>query len=445
MIFIFALSTFLRFSLALVNREANDNHLEVVDIILAEESLPMGEDCWECFQPKLYHSFLAGVFTIFSIERTTSRILIGQLINALAGTGTIFTLWHFVKRNPSSNKVKFFSFSLAALNPKLIGINAQVTNDSFVILWATLAFFFAYHYFSKYRRQDFFLMAIFSILSALSKGSGLIIFVVIVCVFLVRLRPLFSFRNMAFAIFVCLYFAIVPILGQYYQNHRAYGSFFTASVPKDPPPRLFEKTEVQWPGVRTIMEAYFTFRFLDLFKHPYIINYQPDFPIHMTSLWSQLYGRAHFVHFDSHPASWATRNIGILNLGRMLFVFALAPTGILVSGFAIQLWKILQKVVRFDFQYFFEKTDWIFCLLFVGFTISIILYTMQYRSFHTMKIIFIFPALISFPYFFSSGYAGMQTILNRIGKLEALITLIIFTLLFLYVMDIVSLIYQLTN
>ena len=55
---IFIIALLLRFSLAVYNTQANDNHFEVIDIILKENKIPEREDCWECFQPKLFHLFL---------------------------------------------------------------------------------------------------------------------------------------------------------------------------------------------------------------------------------------------------------------------------------------------------------------------------------------------------------------------------------------------------
>jgi hypothetical protein len=50
----------LRLALALINRQANDNHLEVATRILATGKLPIKGECFECYQPKLYHLLLAG-------------------------------------------------------------------------------------------------------------------------------------------------------------------------------------------------------------------------------------------------------------------------------------------------------------------------------------------------------------------------------------------------
>ena len=49
-----------RVLLALYNRSANDDHMEVIQRIVAG-GRPLVDDCWQCYQPKLYHQFVADV------------------------------------------------------------------------------------------------------------------------------------------------------------------------------------------------------------------------------------------------------------------------------------------------------------------------------------------------------------------------------------------------
>jgi hypothetical protein len=58
---IFLLAMLLRFLLAAINLQANDDHYGVISIIMNEKRVPIKEDYWECFQPKLYHLSLAVI------------------------------------------------------------------------------------------------------------------------------------------------------------------------------------------------------------------------------------------------------------------------------------------------------------------------------------------------------------------------------------------------
>jgi len=173
--------------MALVNLEANDvDHAEVISIIADENRIPDKDEVGEAFQPKLYHATVAALWKIIPTQSPPIRIRIGQLVSCTAGVLTLLlALRFFMSEIRVSAKVRFLSFSLLALNPKLIGINAQVTNDSFVILFASLALYFGYRFFFNHLVKDFCSMTIATILASLSKGNGLVDFIAILAVFTV--------------------------------------------------------------------------------------------------------------------------------------------------------------------------------------------------------------------------------------------------------------------
>ena len=94
---IFLLATLLRVGLALVNREANDDHLEVARMIMQEKRLPLMDDCWECFQPKFYHLSLAVIFQSLNITQPETQTLVAQLLNVLMGALTIWVAYLFIR------------------------------------------------------------------------------------------------------------------------------------------------------------------------------------------------------------------------------------------------------------------------------------------------------------------------------------------------------------
>jgi hypothetical protein len=449
MFFTLLIAVGLRFSLALVNREANDDHLEVSRIMLLERRLPDREDCWECFQPKLYHTVMAWIFQVLSVEGKTWEIVFGQMMNVIAGLGTMIIILLFVDSLPVTNLAKYFSFALAVLNPKLIAINVMATNDSFVIFFSTLAIFTLYRYLSSKNLLDFAVLSISTILAGLSKGNGLIVFLGVVLVFIVRSVVSYSlpaFRRItdltALLGLSLLFLLIVPYFGQYVHNYQAYRSPFVTNIEKDSPPRLFQLTEVQWPGVTSISQSYFTFRLFDLLAKPYIIHYQPDYPLHMTSLWTQLYAGAHFTHFDSHPRSWKSDSSIILYVGRIIYVLALMPVFYLLTGYFNALKSIFSNVARRKKFLFLDTKDWIFSVFFTGFLLFIISYTFQYRSFNTMKVIYIYPSLLSIIYFFAQGYSQFNRVPTGSPQ-QLLFSISTGILLGLYVVEMVHLLIQL--
>src|SRR3954462_10267078 len=135
---VLALAFALRLTLALINMDAFDPHMPVVQAIAYEHRIPGRDDMWEGFQPKLWHSTVAMVLRLVPTRHIKDITRIAQGVNVLAGMATLWLIFLFLRRIEISDRAKLSAFSLVALNPMLIGVDAQATNDSFVILFATL-------------------------------------------------------------------------------------------------------------------------------------------------------------------------------------------------------------------------------------------------------------------------------------------------------------------
>src|SRR6185503_15883563 len=70
----------LRIALALVNDEANDDHLSVVRVMAYESRIPEKDEFKEAFQPKLYHGTIAALFRILRPESQRAETILAQLV-----------------------------------------------------------------------------------------------------------------------------------------------------------------------------------------------------------------------------------------------------------------------------------------------------------------------------------------------------------------------------
>src|SRR5215468_7205595 len=167
-LWVFACGVVLRIALALVNSEANDIHMNIIKIMAYENRIPENDEDREAFQPKLYHATVAAFLKILRPQSAQVETIIAQLISCAAGIFTVLLAYRFfISEVEFSEKVRFVAFSLLALNPVLIGINAQATNDSFVILFGSLAFYFGWHFFWHPRPSDFCWMLVAAALAGL--------------------------------------------------------------------------------------------------------------------------------------------------------------------------------------------------------------------------------------------------------------------------------------
>jgi hypothetical protein len=448
---VLTLGIVLRLYLSVVNSEANDDHLAVIRIIADQHRLPRLRDAWEGFQPKLYHVPVAILWNLSPIHSVGAQIRIAQLVSCAAGIATIIVIRRALMRRGLSQPIGLLAFALVALNPKLSGLNAQATNDSFVILFATLALDQGWEFFRTGARRAFIFMTASTVLAALSKGNGLVVFVAVTATLmhaLVRGRrvPGHSRRELAHlsAIFIVAVVALVGALGSYRANYEDTGSPFATNAPAAPLPDLVRRTYVFRPGTTSVIDTYFTFRFVDMLEHPTITSDKYVYPAHRTSLWSQLYGRANFVHFDQFPPSWRNKSLLVLTIGRLILVLALLPTVLLVAGLTRAVGALIAPHGRRTGPPQALLGNELFILSALGYIALIVLYSLTRRDFSTMKAEFLFPGLLAYVCFFADEAERGAVWCARKPKLRLAARWAFLSLLVLYVTDAVILAIQLT-
>jgi len=448
---VFGLGVVLRLYLAIVNREANDDHLSVIRIIAFQHHLPRLREAWEGFQPKLYHVTTAILWNISPWQSPTARVLIAQLVACAAGIATLFIVRNALIRHAVSPPIRLLAFALVALNPALIGLNAQATNDSFVIMFSTLALNRAYEFFRSGARRDFTLMSASVVLAALSKGNALVVFLAITLTFVHAIaRPnaiggLTRRRVIGLAAtFVAIFVVFTFTFGSYRSNWQDTGNPFSINGERAPMPHFFKRTYVYRPGTTSIADTYFTFRFVDMLEHPTITNDADVYPQHRTSLWSQLYGRTHFGHFAQHPPSWKSTNPVVLGVGRLILVLALLPTAFLLAG----LLRAVVEVTTTAWQQAPKSRETLdqelLVIVALGFIAFIVVYSLRYRDFSTMKAEFLFPGLLAYVFFFADEVGRAVTRYSQHPRLRHVAAFLFAVLLVLYVTDVLILAVQLT-
>jgi dolichyl-phosphate-mannose-protein mannosyltransferase len=228
---VFVFGVVLRVTLACLNWEANDDHLAVSRVIADEHRIPDKDELEEAFQPKLYHLIVAALWTGVPTQTPAIRIRLAQGVSCLAGLFVLRVVWRCVMSAASlAAKARFLAFALVALNPSLIGINAQATNDSLVILFVSLSLYYGYRFFEGRRVTDFAWMTIATMLAGLSKGNGIVLFIAIILVFMLAGWHGWSgdalTRGQALlygSIFVAVYLILVPRLGPYGDYYAGMG------------------------------------------------------------------------------------------------------------------------------------------------------------------------------------------------------------------------------
>ena len=228
-------------------------------------------------------------------------------------------------------------------------------------------------------------------------------------------------------------------LTQYRTNYQNFGSAVGMNKPKQPFPAFFEKSYVVRPGIVSIQDGIFTFKFINLLEHPRLTNNAEGYPAHRTSLWTQIYAHANSVHFDNWPISWSTQGNENFPLTRAIYVLALLPAAMLLLGAGISLAEFLAALFR-NLPGSLDAADYgLFDALFWSHIAFIILYALQFRDFSVMKAIFVYPAMPAFIVLFIKSGNTIQRVLKENKWFLATLSSVVTILVILYTLDIYTL------
>lgn len=408
---LFWIAVFVRVWLGILNKYSNDPHMEVVELLrtaILQGSYPTDlRTCPECYHPKFYYLVCAVFLDIFGIMSDSVQIIISQLINVLASSIALYVVKDFFEKLRLPTEWKVLGFGLFAFNPTLIAINVQVTNDTFAISFGVLATYFFFKFLERQYYHSLIFTAIFLILGLLSKGNSLVILAwMLTCLALRAISNFFSNKEGGFWVKSTLFLVfstllVIALIGWPISVYKDYagrwldtGRLGAVNFEKRPWPHFIEKTIYERPGIVSIVDSYLTFRLFDLVENPYVSNLDEAKPLHRTSLWSMLYGQSHSLYFLQHALRrW---DYETLWLGSILMVLGLPFTGLLVLGLFTQLLVFLRRLYARDWSYFTKNTQWAYPIQAWGFIAMIILFTLDFRGYASMKLIYILPGLLSF-------------------------------------------------
>ncbi len=456
-IVIFLLSFFLRFSLASINRYANDHHFQVIQLIRTTHIIPDRNtpSCKQCYHPKFYYLSTAKLIDLLSLNKPMDydyQRTFAQYVNALAGLITIGFIFSFLLKINLPKNIVLITTALIALNPRFVSINIQVTNDSFAILFSTLAIYFFYFFLRNKKRQSIILATIFTSLALLSKFSGIILLMGMVLILIVKLllslkktaskktKPI-NLYAMALIIFLVGTISSAVLFGPYYTNYQTAGDPLAINIPKSPPPYFIKRTYLDKKnGMISVVDSFFKFRIINLIQYPFMskANQVRAKTLAKTSLWTQIYARFNFIQYESHPMFWKNKSDNARVIAEVSYLTALLPLAIFFYGFLVNAQNLFLGLKKYGLNFILTNSDWIFFFFAILFLVAIMKFSADYRTVSSMKSIYILPAILSFIKILADGFLNLN---NKLKKLKykkiyiSAIYLIFSVLMIFYVAD----------
>lgn len=409
------LSLFLRIDLGIVNREQNDNHIELMARIRDERPTDIN-DCWQCYHAKLFHKTTLVINGFFGNDSTKSLTISGQLINTFFGILLLLVLIYFVLSQNWTDITKYSLIIILLFSPKLLTMHSQATNDTFVAFFSTFTFFSIWKWKTQKSKNRKYLWLILlytsATLAALSKLSGVMTILISYTVTWGQITlALYRKKTESLSnLFLTLFLTVVSILfvllyGPYYQHFQNHGSPFSINASPDPFPPLFKKDTTWRPGTLSVVDSLVTFKFMSMLRQPYVLNtFDTPYAPHRTSLWSMQYGQFISTHFEQWPKSWQNITPLMQWTTRILLVLGLPIPALGSYG----LWTTIKNTIKIIrkkgfVMTFFSTHEWMYLVVTALFYLSLIRFVLIYREFTSMKFIYITPITLFLMYYVGQG------------------------------------------
>jgi hypothetical protein len=401
------LAIFLQFIGSYYNKRANDNHTEVTELIvknLPNKIAPSSSACGQCYHPRLFHMVSALPCIIQGYCSSDQIRISGQMSNAFFASIQIILFAFLIYSFKFTPLMTFIIFSLIALNPRLFVISTQATNDTLAITTGLFTSFFLWKTIKDKKILD--VMCLFLSLGMLlaSKGNSLPVVAgtgcsLLLSLFIAKKRSdkIFFLKNICLLILLSILLlnfspSTFTPYNRYFSNmvnNQKLGAVYNQSKTT---PFWFDREYRDRPGVISIIDSYFTFRFIDILTNPLITNGELAVPFHRTSLWSQLFGRYHFIYFDQWPYQRIDKETKLI--GRITLLLGAVYTIITILG-GIRLFCGLFENRKTVWKWWAHRGA---CLLPVALCMlgMIIVFSLGEIGFQSMKAIYILPAHLPF-------------------------------------------------
>lgn len=149
-------------------------HIDYINYISVNHSLPNVDQCWECYQPPAYYimgALISRISQFINLNQNFGLQIFSLLLSFLFLVFSVKTAKIII----INDKLMMVAASLVAFWPSGIIHSIRIGNDSLYYAFYAIGFYFVIKWYKRENKKDFYLASVFSVLSLLAKSSGLIL------------------------------------------------------------------------------------------------------------------------------------------------------------------------------------------------------------------------------------------------------------------------------
>lgn len=291
-----------------------DNHLEVIQFIAQNGSLPESNLLSQSYHPPLYYVLMAGLWKVCPSERAV------HFASLVFSSTNLLLIYRTLGRQSliRSAHARLIVMAFACFLPQVVMFSSFISNDSLTLLVGTLIFLATLRYLRTSSAKSLCILAVCVGAGVLTKGTFLLTGPALaILVFIMESQKTRSRAFYATAGFC----GIFILLGcyKYIENYSHFGTFIVHNL--DRGGEVFATNQHVWRGPATI----FDINVLKLIERPILqIHNAFSYPLLMyATFWYPHIPDSSFVA-SIHGYSWT---------GSTIYACAVVPTLIFIYGF----------------------------------------------------------------------------------------------------------------
>jgi 4-amino-4-deoxy-L-arabinose transferase-like glycosyltransferase len=408
-----------------LNPSNNDDHFNVIRLLVANGRLPLMTDTGQAYHPPLYYVMAAPLLAIFGTEKAVQSL---SLILSI-GTLVILYILVFTSGFVRGRLSQLYSFLMVCFLPQFVKYTLYVSNDTLAIFLGALIVWQCRRFILTPQWKESLLLAILTGLGLLTKATFLayvpVLFALVAFMFIQK-------ASLAKAIWAASAFLVVVLIVGSYKFVDNFERFHDPLVSNlDLPAEEFIEQKTHYMGLR----SYLDFNIISLIKSPTTswgtgANYSvPGYPALLYATFFYSYGAESNFTGNLH---WPFKYLGSLT-----YVAGLLPTIVFLVGLA----GLGKKLSRFIKTFNFNNSDeclelcvYVAVCLLASNCVLLFVTVLKYHVWTIMQSRLLFPSMMGIIGAFEAGIE----IVRRNTKVMSMLNISMFSLVVLFSLYLLS-------